>query len=172
MDITVFIIPALIFLSLILALFKKVSPFELFISGAREGMNLVVEIFPSLLAMLVAVNLLKASGLIEDIGLLLKSVIPGADFIASLSPMMLFRPISGSASLSVLQSICTSFGADSLACSTASAIQGSTDTTFYVITLYFGSIGIKRWRHTIKAGLIADVIGMSMAIILAILMIS
>jgi spore maturation protein B len=157
---------------IVLAVKKKKSPFETFLAGAKEGLNLFKGIFPSLLAMLVAINLLKASGFIDDLGNLLGFIIPNSDFYAKLTPMILFRPLSGSASLSVLNNICVSEGPDSLLCKTSSVIQASSDTTFYIITLYFSSIGVTKWRHSIISGLMTDIFGFISGIILSLIFLS
>lgn len=88
--------------------------------------------------------------------------------IKDIVPMLIFRPISGSASLAVLQNVCTK-GPDALSCKIVSTIQGSTDTTLYVLALYFSTVGITSWRHALKSGLIADAVGMLTAIILALI---
>jgi spore maturation protein B len=157
---------------IILAIKKKKSPFETFLEGAKEGLVLFKGIFASLLAMLVAINLLKASGFIDDLGNLLSYVIPNSDFYAKLTPMILFRPLSGSASLSVLQSVCVSEGPDSLICKTSSVIQASSDTTFYIITLYYSSIGVTKWRHSVASGLMTDLFGFISGIILSLLILT
>jgi spore maturation protein B len=121
------------------------------------------------MGMLLAVNVLKACGIVEDLGNLLSLIFPKGSFFASLLPMLIFRPLSGSASTAVLNNVCSVYGPDSLLCITCSSIQGSTDTTFYVLALYFGTIGITKWRHSLKVGLIADVVGMSIAILLTLI---
>ncbi len=159
-------IPLLIILVIIYSLVKKNNAYNSFIKGTMEGLGLFKEVFPSVIAMLLAVSLLKASGIIDDFSLVLERVIPGISEFSSLVPMVIFRPISGSASVAVLDSICKE-GADSFACKMASTIQGSTDTTIYVLCLYFTSVGIKKWKHALKVGLIADVAGITLGIIMA-----
>jgi spore maturation protein B len=166
MNWTNFIVPSLFFIAIIIALIKRKSPYESFIKGVVEGLGLSKEIFPSIMGMLLAVNILRECGLVEDLGVLLSKILPKGGFFANLIPMLIFRPLSGSASTAVLNNVCSVFGPDSLLCITCSSIQGSTDTTFYVLALYFGTIGITKWRHSLKVGLIADLVGMSVAIIL------
>ena len=163
------LVPALVLIVIFIALFKRKNPYDCFVNGAKEGMNLAKEIFPSIMTMLLAVEVIKASGFVEDLGNLLSVLIPRGDFFAQLTPMLLFRPLSGSASMAVLSNVCTLNGPDSLLCRCVSTIQGSTDTTFYVIALYFGTIGITKWRHSLTAGIIADIVGMSVAVILTLL---
>jgi spore maturation protein B len=168
-DYWMLIVPLLVILAIFVGLKNKAHPYDSFIEGIYEGAPLIKEIFPSLLAMVIATTLLRSSGLTNDLGEVLRRFIPYGDFLAELTPMAIFRPLSGSASMSVLNAICTTHGPDSLLCQTVSSIQGSTDTTFYVIALYFGTIGVKKWRHTLKAGLTADAIGIVVAIILSII---
>ncbi len=169
MNWTNFIVPGLFFIAIIVALIKRKAPYENFINGVNEGLSLSKEIFPSIMGMLLAVNVLKACGIVDDLGTLLSFIIPKGSFFANLIPMLVFRPLSGSASTAVLNNVCSIYGPDSLLCITCSSIQGSTDTTFYVLALYFGTIGVTKWRHSLKVGLIADVVGMSVAIILTLL---
>lgn len=118
--------------------------------------------FPPMLAMIFGVNIFLKSGIIEYI----YKIFSGFNFIPSeILPMILLRPISGSASLATLNSIFKNYGPDSISGLISSVIQGSTDTTFYVITLYFGSIGIKKIRYSLWAGLFADLIGILSAIL-------
>lgn len=168
MIISILIIPILLVLALILAIVKKKDAFDAFCNGALEGLKLSKEIIPSVIAMISAVVILKSSGLITDIGKFIGKFFEKSEFITNIVPMVFFRPISGNASLAVLNSVCQ-INPDSLECITASLIQGSTDTTFYVIALYFSSIKITKWRHTIKAALFADFVGISIAIIFAII---
>lgn len=166
MIVTILIIPILFIIALILALIKKKDAYTAFCNGALEGLKLSKEIIPSVIAMISVVTLIKSCGLIQDITYLLGKLVKNSDFITNITPMIFFRPISGGASLALLNSICQ-INPDSFDCITASLIQGSTDTTFYVIALYFSSIKITKWRHTLKAALFADFIGIMMAIIFA-----
>ena len=161
-------IPLLIAFVIIFSIVKKKNAYDSFINGSREGLKLFKEVFPSIIAMLLCVNLLKSSGIINDISIILSSFIPGLGGYTEIIPMVIFRPISGSASIAVLDSICKT-DADSFVCKMASTIQGSTDTTIYVLCLYFTSVGVKKWKHALKVGLLADVIGIAMGVILAFL---
>lgn len=168
MIVSLYIIPILLIISLLLAIIKKKDAFSAFCNGSLEGLKLCKEIIPSIIAMISLVIVIKSSGIIEDIGSLLSKAFNNSKFITDIAPMVFFRPISGSASLAILNSICE-IDPDSLECITASIIQGSTDTTFYVIALYFSSIKITKWRHTLKAALFADFIGISVAILFALI---
>lgn len=163
-------VPFLVLFCILVSLIKRKNTYDSFVEGIEDSFPLIKEIFPSLMAMVIAVNLLRACGFIEDLGVFLSDKFSKADYFIELMPMIIFRPISGSASISVINNICTTHGPDSLLCRTVSAIQGSTDTTFYVIALYYGSIGVKKWRHTLTTGLLADAIGIFSAITLTLLM--
>ncbi len=130
MNISLIFIPLLILFIIIYSIFKKNNAYQSFIHGTKDGLKLFVEVFPSIMAMLLCVTLLKASGIINDIAILLSSWIPGLGQYTEIVPMILFRPISGSASVAVLDSICKS-DANGFVCKMASTIQGSTDTTIY-----------------------------------------
>ena len=161
-------IPLLVLFVIIYSYIKKNNAYDSFIKGSQEGLGLFKEVFPSVIAMLLCVTLLKSSGIIDDVSLVFEKFIPGIKDFTSIVPMVLFRPISGSASVAVLDSICKE-GADSFTCKMASTIQGSTDTTIYVLCLYFTSVGVKKWKHALHVGLIADVAGISVGILLAVL---
>ena len=166
MMITILIIPLVLIIALLLALIKKKDAYAAFCDGALEGLKLVKEIIPSVVAMICLVTIIKSCGIIDDFASFIGRKIDNSKFISEITPMIFFRPISGSASLAVLNSLCQ-VDPDSFECITASLIQGSTDTTFYVIALYFSSIKVKKWRHTLKAALFADFVGISLAIIFA-----
>ena len=163
------IVPLLILLTIGLAIKKKVNGYDKFLLGVKEGMGLFVEVFPTLIATVTAVAVLRGCGFINDIGDMLKDLFGVNGEMVEIVPMILFRPISGSASMSVFNSICSVNGPDSFLCKTSAIIQGSTDTTLYVLSLYFSSIGVTKWKHSLKAGLIADVVGISVGLLLSIM---
>ena len=163
-------VPLIVLLCIVVSLIKKKNTYDDYIEGVKESFPLIKELIPSLMSMIIAVNVLRVCGVIEDLSIFLNSVFSKANYFIELMPMVIFRPISGSASISVINNICTTHGPDSLLCRTVSAIQGSTDTTFYVIALYYGSVGVKKWRHTLTTGLLADAIGIFSAITLTLLM--
>ncbi len=168
MTISILLIPCLLVIAIILALIKKKDAYHAFVNGAKEGLSISLEIIPSVIAMIAAVTILKSSGIIDDIASFLRKVFPRGDYFAKITPMIFFRPISGNASLAILSDVCKA-DPDGLICRSASIIQGSTDTTFYVIALYFTSIGITKWRHTLKAALFADFVGILLAVIFALI---
>lgn len=161
-------IPLLIIFIIVFSFIKKKNAYNSFIRGTAEGLDLFKEVFPSILAMLLCVNLLKSSGIISDLASVLSKMIPGLGEYTEIVPMVLFRPISGSASVAVLDSICKT-NADGFVCKMASTIQGSTDTTIYVLCLYFTSVGVTKWKHALKVGLFADVVGITIGIVLSFL---
>ena len=163
------IVPLLILLTIILAIKKKVNGYDRFLIGVKEGMNLFVDVFPTLIATVTAVAVLRGCGFVSDIGEMLKDLFNINGELIEIVPMVLFRPISGSASMSIFNSICSANGPDSFLCRTSAIIQGSTDTTLYVLSLYFSSIGVTKWKHSLKAGLIADVVGIAVGLILSII---
>lgn len=168
LQLTYFFVPLLVIIAIVGAIIKQKNAYSAFIEGSKEGLNLFVEVFPSVLAMLLAVTLLDSCGLLDDLSALLGKVFPKASLISDVLPMFIFRPISGSASIAVLQNVCEA-GPDSLSCKIVSTVQGSTDTTLYVLALYFSTVGITKWRHALKSGLIADAVGMVTAVILALI---
>lgn len=164
---TAYILPILVLLICVFALFRKVNAYQSFTNGVKDGIHLFGDIYPALLAMMCAITLLRESGLMELLCDGIASFIHGIP--KEIWPMVFFRPISGNASLAVLVDIFKVCGVDSLAGVMASVIQGSTDTTFYVITLYFSSVGVKKIKNALSIGLLADVAGITMGIVLTLL---
>lgn len=167
MNKTAYIMPCIVLVIFVIAFFRHVKAYPVFTQGVKDGLSLFMDIYPALLAMMFAITLLRKSGLMDMICNFMSSMIKGIP--SQIWPMVFFRPISGNASLAVLADIFQTCGVDSLAGNMASIIQGSTDTTFYVITLYFSSVGIKKIKNALLIGLIADVAGISMAILLTML---
>ena len=148
--------PCMIAFILVFGLVKKVPLFDVFISGAKEGLTSTFSIAPSLIGLVVSVSMLKSSGALDIITSFLE---PLGNLIAvpkETIPLMLLRPISGSGALALIDSIFKSCGPDSFAGRVASVMMGSTETTFYAIAIYFGAVGIKNIRHTVPAAILAD----------------
>jgi spore maturation protein SpmA len=158
------------FIFLIGALVKKVNVFEAFIDGAKGGFDVSIKIIPYLVAMLVAISVLRNSGsfdyLIQGISSLCTSMGFKTDFITAL-PTALMKPLSGSGARGMMIDAMTKYGADSFAGRLSGIFQGTSDTTFYVVAVYFGSVGIKNTKYAIPAMLLADLAGMITAIIMA-----
>lgn len=143
---------------------RGVKVFESFTQGTKEALALASSIFPYLLGMLVAIGILRASGFLDWLGLVSAPVLEQLGIPSEVLPMALLRPISGSASLGVMTSLLKEFGPDSLIGRIVSTMQGSTETTFYVLAIYFGSVGITRYRHALWVGLLADVTAFASAV--------
>ena len=148
---------------IIYGLRKKVDIYDAFVDGAKDSFDMIAKIFPCILGMLLGVNILLNSGLLDYIFNLLRPIL---SFPVEVLPMIFLRPISGTTTLAILNDLLANYGPDSFIGRLASVIQGATDTTLYVLTLYFGSIGIKKIRYSLWAGLAADVAGITAAIIL------
>ena len=152
------LLPMMIIFIIIYGYYKKCDLYSSFIEGAKEGIKSAVRIFPFTVSMVFAINLFLHSGILTQIFSLMNGFIT-QNLSPALFPMAFLRPISGTASLAIMSDIFKSFGPDSFSGLVASTLQGSTDTTFYVITLYFGSVGISKIRYALKAGLFADIMG-------------
>lgn len=152
-----YIVPIVVIIILVFGYIKKCSIYDSFVDGAVDGVKIVGEIIPAMLAMIFAVNIFVGSGVLEIIGGKYKDIIP----------MIILRPISGNASLAMLSNIYYNYGVDSFISFLASVIQGATDTTVYVLALYFSSIKIKNSRYALWVGFFADFCGILTALIVA-----
>lgn len=160
------IIPIMVLVIVVYGILKKVDVYDTFIEGSKESFEMALTLFPCLLAMILGVNLFTKSGFLP---FLLQWFSPVFEFLkvpSEIFPMALMRPISGSSTLALLNNVFTNYGPDSFIGRLASVIQGSTDTTFYIITLYFGSIGIKKVKYALWAGLFADLAGIVASILI------
>ena len=166
MIITNLIIPFMILYIIIYGILKKVNVYDEFLNGATESFDMILKIFPCLLAMILGVNIFLKSGVIDLIYNIFSPVFNFINIPIQIFPMMIMRPISGTSTLAILNNLFSIYGPDSFIGRLGSVIQGSTDTTFYVVTLYFGSIGIKKIRYALFAGLFADLIGITAAVII------
>lgn len=149
---------------------KRINVYEAFIEGAKDGFTTAVRVIPYLVAILVAIGVFRASGgmdlLIQGINWTVESCGGNTDFVASL-PTALMKPLSGSGARGMMVDTMTTYGADSFAGRLACIFQGSTDTTFYILAVYFGSVGIRHTRHAVTCGLLADLAGILAAIAVA-----
>ncbi len=157
-------IPLLIVVFLGFGLIRKVKVYEQFVEGAKEGFNIAVKIIPYLVAMLVAIGIFRAGGAMDWLIKILKPVTNLIGMPAEALPMALMRPLSGSGSLGIMSEIISVHGPDSFLGIMVSTFYGSTETTFYVLALYFGAVNIKKTRHALPAGLVADVVGILAAV--------
>lgn len=152
-------IPFLVAFFPLYAALRRIPVYEEFVEGAKEGFQVAVRIIPFLVAMLVAIGMFRGSGGIELLTRALRPALDLVGFPPELLPMSLMRPLSGSASLGIFSELVKAWGPDSLVVRMAGTLFGSTETTFYVIAIYFGAVGVKRTRHAVPAGLIADGVG-------------
>lgn len=160
------IIPILVLVIIIHGFYKKVNIFDSFLNGVKEGLNITLSLFPTIFAMILAINILVKSTFLVDISNLLAPLCNIINFPSDILPLALLRPVSGSSSLLYLNNILTTHGPDTYLGILASIIQGGTDTTIYIIGLYYGSIGIKKIRHSLWVGLITDLICVILSFIL------
>jgi spore maturation protein B len=158
--ISVIAIPFVIFSFLFYGFFKKVKVYESFVEGAKEGFNVAVRIIPYLVAMLVAIGIFRASGAMDVFVAILSPITNLIGFPAEALPMALMRPLSGSGSLGIMTEIMKTHGPDSFLGLLVSTMYGSTETTFYVLAVYFGSVNIRKTRHAVPAGVISDITGL------------
>ena len=158
-----YLVPLLLFSAMALVLAKKENAYDLMLQGGKEGLRLLVTIVPALVLLLTAVHMLKASG---ATGLLSNLLAPFFSFFGippETAMLVLIRPISGSAALTVGADLMAQYGPNSTVGRTVAVMLGSTETTFYTISVYFGAVGIKKTRYAIPAALIADFVGFLMA---------
>ena len=158
-----YIVPLLLLVASVLALRKKESAYDLLLDGAAEGLKLLITLLPTLILLLTAVTMLRASGAMDWISGLLSPACSFLGIPAETAVLILIRPFSGSAALALGAELMTQYGADSLIGRTAAIMLGSTETTFYAVSVYFGAAGVKNTRYTIPAALIADFTGFFMA---------
>ena len=158
-----YIVPSVLLLTAALALRKKEDPYNLMLEGAAEGLKLLKSILPTLILLLTGVSMLRASGAVEVISTALAPLFRLVGIPEETALLVLIRPISGSAALAVGAELIGQYGADSQIGRTVAVMLGSTETTFYTISVYFGSAGIKKTRYTLPAALIADLTGFIMA---------
>lgn len=160
---TDYIVPLLLLVSSVLTLRKKENAYDLLTAGAAEGLKLLITLIPTLILLLTSVTMLRASGAVEWISRSLSPVFSFFGIPPETALLVLLRPFSGSAALAIGTELMTQYGADSLIGRTAAIMLGSTETTFYAISVYFGAAGIQKTRYTIPAALIADLTGFFMA---------
>lgn len=163
-----FILFSIIMLFLFAGWFKKVDVYDAFIEGAKQGFEIAIKLIPYLLAMLVAIGLLRSSGVLDGLLSLLDYFFTAlgfnTDFIQAL-PTAFMKPLSGSGARAMMLETMNTYGVDSFAATVSAIMQGSTETTFYVLAVYFGSVGIKRVRHALGCALLADFVGITTAIL-------
>ena len=156
---TEYIVPLILAVTALAALHKRENAYDILTDGAREGFRMLLTIAPSLVVLLSAVGMLRASGALETFSRLISPLLEFFGIPAETVLLMLIRPISGSAALAVGAELIAAHGPDSLVGRTAAVMLGSTETTFYTISVYFGAWGIKKTRYAVPAALLADLTG-------------
>lgn len=159
-----FIIPLILVGFPLYGLYKRVAVYESFVEGAKEGFNVAVRIIPYLVAILFAIGMFRASGAMDFLMKVLHPVLAAIGVPSDVLPMFIIRPLTGSGSAALVVDMIKQFGEDSIFVKMAAVMFGSTETTFYVIAVYFGAVNIKNTRHAIHSGLTADVIAMLTAV--------
>lgn len=163
--VAVWAVPLFVAVLLTAAIRKKVPVFDEFTAGAAEGLHSCIRVLPALVALMTAVAMLRASGLLDMLTAWILPLAQRLGFPPEVLPLALMRPVSGSGSLAMLEQIYSAHGPDSLAGLVASVLQSSTETTFYTIAVYYGAVGIKRTRHTLAASAMGDVAGVVLSVL-------
>lgn len=158
-------VPGTIVIIIIYGIIEKKQVFDLFLEGAKEGLQIVINIFPTLLGLFLSINILRASGIIDLITNIVLPILNLLKFPPEILPLALLRPISGSASMAVATDIMNKYGVDSLIGLMTSTIMGSTETTLYTIALYTSAVKIKKVRFVLIAALLADLVGMITSVV-------
>ncbi len=159
------LVPLLLLVIPLAGVVRRVRVFDAFVGGAKDGFNVAVRIIPFLVAMLVAIGMFRASGAMN---ILARAIEPATRLVgmpAEALPAALLRPLSGSGTLALVSELMKTHGPDSFVGRLASTLYGSTETTFYVLAVYFGAVGIRRTRHAVAAGLLGDLAGVAAALI-------
>ncbi|GAA5415409.1 spore maturation protein B [Paraliobacillus ryukyuensis] len=164
--ISIWIIPVIVMVILLTATIQKLPAYELFVEGGKEGISIAVSLLPYLLGMMVSITIFRSSGALEAIIDHLHPFLQLVGIPGELVPLAFTRPISGTAALAITTDLISTYGPDSFIGRLASTMQGSTDTTFYILTVYFGSVGIKKMGDALKVGLLADLVGIITSIII------
>jgi len=159
-----FVIPAIVVGFPLYGLLKRVPVYETFVEGAKEGFVVAIRIIPYLVAILFAIGMFRASGAMEFMTGLLDPVLALVGFPAEVLPMAIIRPLTGSGSAGLVAEMINQYGEDSIFVKMAAVMFGSTETTFYVVAVYFGAVNIKKTRHAVPAGLTADFGAMLIAV--------
>ena len=157
-QVSVWAIPFLLVVIPLIALIRRVKVFDVFVDGAKEGFDVAIKIIPFLVGLLVAIGMFRASGAMDLLIGALKPVMAATGFPADLLPLAILRTLTGSGSLAFTTDLIKTHGPDSLIGRMAAVMYGSSETTFYVIAVYFGAVSVKRTRHAVPAALIGDIV--------------
>jgi spore maturation protein B len=159
-----FVIPVIVVGFPLYGLYRRVPVYEAFVEGAKEGFQVAVRIIPYLVAILFAIGMFRASGAMDFLVAAMNPILAPIGFPAEVIPMAIVRPLTGSGSAALVADMIAQYGEDSLFVKMAAVMFGSTETTFYVVAVYFGAVNIKRTRHAVPAGLTADICAMLIAV--------
>ena len=165
-ELSIWVIPLTIFMIVLAGFLRRVPVYETFVEGAAEGFHTTIRILPFLVAMMVAINVFRFSGALDDCIGLIHPFLSALGIPSELAPLAILRSLSGSGSLGMVSELFNTYGPDSLVGRIASTILASTDTTFYVLTIYFGSVGIRNPRYSVFVGLTGDIAGFLTAVYL------
>jgi len=166
-DISLYILPLMITGIILAGIIKKIPVYEEFVEGAKDGFKVSVSIIPYLVAIIVGISMFKASGAIDLISSALDGFMEKLSIPVDIIPVMITRSLSGSATLGLFSDIVTTHGTESYVTKLAAIMVGSSETTFYVLAVYFGSVGIKKYRYALLTGIIADITGIVLAVLVA-----
>jgi spore maturation protein B len=169
-DISIWAIPLFLAAIPIYGIIRKVKVYESFVEGAKGGFQMAIRIIPYLVAILVAVGMLRGAGAIDLLAHWLGPALNRVGFPVEILPLAILRPLSGSGSLGIVTELIQTHGPDSFIGRLAASAYGSTETTFYVLAVYFGAVGIKKTRHAVISGLTADAVSLVAVIVLCRLM--
>ena len=165
--VSLYTLPVIILAILLCAVLKKIPVYETFIDGAKDGLKVCGNIVPYLVAIIVAISMLRASGFLEFLASHCSAILTAIHLPSEVLPLTIVRSLSGSASLGVFTDIIQNNDVNSYTAKLSAIMLGSSETTFYVLAVYFGSVGIKKFRYAIFTGLFADIMGIAFAILVA-----
>ncbi|SFA73066.1 spore maturation protein B [Lentibacillus halodurans] len=164
--ISTWLIPCFILIVLFVATWKRVPTYETFVEGGKDGVKMAFSLLPFLVGMIVAISILRSSGALDAFIQLISPFLIFIGIPPEIIPLAMVRPISGTAALGMTTELIGTHGPDSFIGRLASTMQGSTDTTLYIITIYFGAVGIRKMRYALKVGLLADLVGIIASVII------
>ncbi len=163
--ISLWALPLIILVILTTAIIRKIPVYETFIEGAKDGAKVSLNIIPYLMAIIVAISMLRASGVLESLSFIFSDMLEKLHLPSDILPLAFVRSLSGSAAIGVFSDIVSNNDINSYTSKLAAIMMGSSETTFYVLTVYFGAVGIKKYRYALLTGLCADFIGIVMAVL-------
>ena len=162
--ISLWTLPVILLLILTVGLIKQIPIYEKFTEGAKDGFKVSVNIIPYLVAIIVSISMLRASGLIEQIGVILNPLLSHFRIPVEVTPIMIVRSLSGSAALGIFSDIAHNLDPNNYATTLSAVMVGSSETTFYVLAVYFGAVGISKLRYAVLVGILADIVGIITAV--------